>query len=180
MDYFAKSKAMVLATSHRFQGTKVFKPVDDPCYRSLLNNLVSELAIDFVFEEASGFVPTYAQTMAESKAIAYLDVDPAARFRPSHGLSKHTGQMYAVDMWATPSCTAHEFFVADHAVREMLWIDRVKEKSFQSALFIVGFAHGLSVSFRLRDHGYAVRCLSYYKEDRLCGHTNTSLPPAQS
>lgn len=173
MEIFSQAKIVVLATSHRFQGKQVYKPVDDPCYRNLLSHLVAELAIDFVFEEASGFAPSYAQEIAVSKPIRYLDIDPAARVRPQHGLAKHTGQMYEVDMWSSPPCTAHEFFVADHAARETLWLERIKEKAFQSALVIVGFAHGLSFSFRLREAGYNVRCISYYKEDKLCGHAQS-------
>jgi hypothetical protein len=173
MNFLPKPKTLVLATSHRFQGTQVYKPVDDPCYRDLLIQLIKEFAIDFVFEEASGFAPTYAQGIAEgSRAIDYLDIDPPARHRPNYGLSKQTGQMYSVGLWSSPRCTAHEFFVADHSAREAFWLERIKERSFQSALLIVGFAHGLSFSFRLRDAGYAVRCISYYKEDKLCSHSS--------
>lgn len=176
----SQPKVLVFATSHRFQGTRFDRPVDEPCYRELIENLIRAYRINCVFEEAAGRTPTYAEEIAKGIAdeckrpIDYVDVDPSASDREALGLSKQTGTVFFVDPFAKPPCTANEDFVADHSAREQFWLGRVREKTFQCALAIVGFAHGLSFSFRLTDAGYAVRCFNYYSDEKLCGRQHVT------
>lgn len=169
----SQPKVMVLATSHRLQGTNFLNPVDDDCYRKIVEETILSEAIDVVFEEAGGKLPTYAQeiakeiTNAKERLIDYLDMDPPVEERERHGLSKQTSSSFPVDLWANPPCSACEQHLADHAAREQFWLERIREKTFASALVILGWAHGLSFSFRLMNVGYEVRNVVYYPDDKL-------------
>jgi hypothetical protein len=58
----------VLGTSHRLQGARREDNVDDPSYRRLVEKLISEELIDYVFEEACGLGPTIASVVAKEKS----------------------------------------------------------------------------------------------------------------
>jgi hypothetical protein len=168
-----KAKLIVLATSHQFQGEKFTMSIDDPCYRQIVKYLIDFKALQFVFEEAAGHSPTYAEKIAKDRAkeIGYLDVDPSRSEREEYGLPEETGEGLMVDIWAQPPCIAHSEFVERHAAREKFWLKRIKSESFSSALMICGCAHGLSFSFRLREAGFDVEtCINYFPPEKLCGH----------
>jgi len=59
-----------------------------------------------------------------------------------------------------------------HVVREELWVARVRAQRFDSALFVCGFLHTLSLSFRLQAAGFLVPGTRYYmphnKLNKLC------------
>jgi hypothetical protein len=74
---------VVLGVSHRVQGEKDFHGAfDDPVYRAIVNEMISNERIDFVGEEG-GFNTTDAEKIAQSLLGAghYLNVDPLGEDR---------------------------------------------------------------------------------------------------
>jgi hypothetical protein len=167
-------KLVVLGTSHQFQGEKFLLPIDDKCYRAMVEQLIKVHNVDFVFEEASGLAPSYAELIAKHrpKPIGYLDVDPSRAERVQHGLAEETGASYLVgSLWRTPPCVGRTEYVDEHSAREQLWLNRIRSQNFTVALMICGCAHGLSFSFRLKDAGFEIEdCVSYMPYDKLCGN----------
>src|SRR5437899_7093585 len=79
----------VFGTSHRLQGIEnVPWAIDDPMYLVALKNCLRRK--DFIFEEASGRVPTTAQGLAVAKFGQghYLDVDPSIEERQQLGIGQ--------------------------------------------------------------------------------------------
>ena len=172
LDSSAK-KIVVLGTSHQLQGEHFPKAIDDQCYRDMVEQLISSFRIDFVFEEASGRVPTDAELMVKSwpSPIGYMDIDPPKHEREQHGLSGETGSSFVVDLWQLPPCVARTEFVDEHAAREEFWLKRISSQNFTCALVVCGHAHCLSLSFRLQGAGFKVEnCINYIPHDKLCGH----------
>jgi hypothetical protein len=48
-----------------------------------------------------------------------------------------------------------------HAKREELWLQRMQQRKFESALVICGLVHLLSFAFRLREANYSVQAINY-------------------
>jgi hypothetical protein len=173
MSELKSKRVIVLATSHQFQGSKFLMSIDDPCYRKIVEQLILGHEVDFVFEEAAGRAPTYAEETAKKqlKPIGYMDIDPSRSEREKYGLSEETGGSYPVDLWESPPCVAQEEDVEKHGAREEFWLQRIRSKDFVTALVVCGCAHGLSLSFRLRGAGFNVQlCINYMPYDKLCGH----------
>jgi hypothetical protein len=166
-------KILAFGTAHEVQGEKFQLAVDDRCYRDSVEELVKVYAVDTIFEEASGYSPSYAEVIADSRSpkVTYVDIDPPRKERAQHGLSAATSESIPIDLWSQPPCSQRLEYVAQHAKRELFWLKRIREYKFVSALFICGVAHSLSFSFRLVDAGYEVeRCISYLPYAKLCRH----------
>jgi hypothetical protein len=156
---------LVLGTSHRVQGTPSFiGSVKDPGYAQAISTIISERVIDFVFEEASGCGPSTAQKLTESLgSVRYLDIDLHPSVRYEHGIADAEGNPF-------PENITPEAQVEEQNQREQFWCTRIAEQKFERGLVICGFAHTLSVVFRLRSAGFSLQYDWYLPHDRLCSH----------
>jgi hypothetical protein len=156
-------RVTVLATLHVVQGAeKRIGNVHDPMYVALLNKLMISEGVDFIFEEASGLGPTIAERLAlEQLAFGhYLDIDPARSERSEFGIPANSSEP---NMIGTPPTVAFaNWQILDvHAKREELWLKRMKEHKFESALVICGLVHLLSFAFRVQAAKFSVQAINY-------------------
>lgn len=156
-------RVTVLSTLHLIQGAeKRVGNVHDPMYIALLNKLMVSEGIDFIFEEASGLGPTIAEKLAlEQLAFGhYVDMDPARRERTEFGIPANSSEP---NMIGTPPTVAFaNWQILDvHAKREELWVQRIGQHKFESALVICGLVHLLSFAFRLQHAKYSVQAINY-------------------
>jgi hypothetical protein len=136
--------------------------VYDPMYVTLLNNLMASEGVDFIFEEASGLGPTIAEKLAlEQLAFGhYVDIDPARSERAEFGIPANSSEPLMIG--APPTVAFANWQVLDvHAKREELWLRRMKEHRFESALVICGLVHLLSFAFRLQAAQFSVQAINY-------------------
>ena len=157
------SRVTVLATLHVVQGAeKRLGNVHDPMYVALLNKLMLSEGVDFIFEEASGLGPTIAEKLALEQLPfgRYLDIYPARNERPDFGIPPNSSEPHMIG--EPPSVAFANWQVLDvHAKREELWLARVRQRRFQSALIICGLVHLLSFSFRLQEADFSVQAINY-------------------
>lgn len=158
----------ILGTSHRLQGAvkaEHIKHIDDASYKRYVEIQLLTEQVDFVFEEATEFGPTVAERLStEILGIGhYMDIDPHPKNREKFGIPD-LGNDYTPIYPSDLNCK--DFVQHEHlegqAKREQLWVNRVKEQSFASALFICGYLHTLSLSFRLATEGFSVAQASVY------------------
>ena len=164
---------IVFGTSHRLQGAmKGRSNIDDPSYAELIERLISEHQIDFIFEEATGLGPTTAERIALSHwgQNHYLDVDPSKHQRPEHEVSEQTGGLLLIDPEDPQKSKdiAYWEHVEDHIKREELWLQRMQGTVFTISLMVCGAAHLLSFSFRLHSGAFDVKALYYMPHHKLC------------
>jgi hypothetical protein len=158
---------ILLGTSHRLQGAKKGRcNIEDPDYGTLIEQVWATFSVDFVFEEASGLGPTFAEKFALEKIGPnhYKDIDPSAYERKKLGMDSETGKDYRIGTlnfdtghWGY----AREELVDVHEKREYLWLPFVRAHEFNRALLVCGQAHLLSFAFRLKGENFAVRAYSY-------------------
>lgn len=156
-------RVTVLATLHVIQGAeKRVGNVYDPMYVALLDKLIDSEGVDFIFEEACGLGPTIAERIAreESGIGRYLDIDPARDERAAFGIPANSSEP---NMIGTPPTVAFANWqvLEVHAKREELWLKRMREQEFESALAICGLVHLLSFAFRLQGAGFSVQAINY-------------------
>ena len=158
---------ILLGTSHRLQrAAKRSSNVEDPDFETLVRQLWQTFAIDFVFEEASGLGPTFAEKWAfeELGPNRYKDIDPSAEQRKKLGMAPETGKDCRI---GRPNLeTGHwgygrEELIDAQESREYFWLPFVREQEFSRALLICGHAHLLSFAFRLKGENFDVRAYSY-------------------
>ncbi|MGA7795509.1 MAG: hypothetical protein WCA19_20950 [Candidatus Acidiferrales bacterium] len=156
-------RVTVLATLHVVQGAeKRLGNVHDPMYVALLNKLMISEGVDFIFEEASGLGPTIAEKMAlEQLAFGhYVDIDPARAERMEYGIPTNSSEPNMIG--APPTVAFANWQILEvHAKREELWIKRMQQHEFQSALVICGLVHLLSFGFRLQEAKFSVQAINY-------------------
>jgi len=165
--------ALVLAVPHQLQGQSSQQFIDDPAYRELLSVKIED-GVDFVFEEAAGLRPTFAEELAESLIGLgfYLDIDPPKAERVKHGLAEVTGRSEVINPLRGGSYRWE--LVEEHRKREELWLERILSKSFTKGLVICGIGHSLSFSFRLQSAGVSVpKTYDYSPYDKLCRRTHS-------
>lgn len=158
---------ILLGTSHRLQGAeKGIAQIEDRDYEKLVNQLWQTYSIDFVFEEATGLGPTFAEKFAVNKIgpNRYKDIDPSAQGRKKLGIPAETGKHYRIgelnpdkNHWGF----AREEFVDAQETREHLWLPLIRDQEFINALLICGQAHLLSFAFRLKSEGFDLKAYSY-------------------
>jgi hypothetical protein len=164
-------RVTVLATLHVVQGAeKRLGNVHDPMYVALLNKLIVSEGIDFIFEEASGLGPTIAETIAREELGfgRYLDIDPARAERAQFGILPNSSEPNMIG--SPPTVAFANWQILDvHARREELWMQRMQEHKFESALVICGLVHLLSFAFRLQTANFSVQAINYanWQRDRL-------------
>jgi hypothetical protein len=156
-------RVTVLATLHAIQGAeKRAGNVHDPTYLELLNKLVASEGVDFVFEEASGLGPTTAEKLALEKLPFghYRDIDPARSERPEFGIPPNSSEPNMIG--APPKLAIGNWQILEvHARREEVWLKRIQQHEFQSALVICGLVHLLSFAFRLQEAKFSVQAINY-------------------
>jgi len=158
----------VFGTSHRLQGIEnVSWAIDDPMYLVALKNCLRRK--DFIFEEASGRAPTTAQGLAVAKFGQghYLDVDPSIEERQQLGIGQ-TELPTFIDPSDSNSDHIVQQFFGEQEKRETIWLRRIQERTFDNAVFICGYLHTLSMSFRLCEAGYDVEAFYYLPHAKLC------------
>jgi hypothetical protein len=156
-------RVTVLATLHVLQGAeKRVGNVHDPMYVILLEKLMVSEGVDFIFEEASGLGPTIAEKLALERLPFghYVDIDPARNERMDFGIPANSSEPNMIG--APPSAAFANWQILDvHAKREDLWLQRIKQRRFESALVICGLVHLLSFSFRLQSANFSVQAINY-------------------
>jgi hypothetical protein len=156
----------VFGVSHRLQGAENYpNNVEDPHYALLIARLLQ--GKDFIFEEASGRGPTFAQKVAIERfgLGKYSDLDPALDTRHLYGIGV-TGRAEPIDPTRSPEVIAYEYDL-EHEKREALWLKRIGEQHFTAALFVCGYLHVLSMAFRLRVAGCQVEACYYMPHEKL-------------
>ncbi len=168
----------VFGTSHRVQGARKaahLQHINDASYGRYLESQLRVNRFDFVFEEATGFGPTIAEDLA-TKFLGeghYLNVDPPLKDRAKFGIPMLREDHTPIDPYGNEGFVGHQD-LEGQAMREELWVKRCKEQTFTCALFICGFLHTLSLSFRLQAAGFSVeRASTYMPYDKL-GATKVS------
>jgi hypothetical protein len=158
---------ILLGTSHRVQGAlKRSCNVTDPDYETLIEQLSRTFAVDFVFEEASGLGPTFAEKFAFQQLgpNRYKDIDPSVAQRKKLGIAPQTSKDYRI---GRPNLdTNHWGYGREELIdaqdqREHFWLPFIRERDFRRALLICGHAHLLSFAFRLKRENFDVRAYSY-------------------
>ena len=156
-------RVTVLGTIHMVQGAeKRAGNHHDPMYLALLNKLLVSEGVDFIFEEASGLGPTIAEKLAQEKLGSghYLDIDPARHDRAEFAIPSISQEPHMIG--TPPSVAFANWQILDvHAKRENLWIQRIKQHHFESALMICGLVHLLSMGFRLQEAKFSVQAIDY-------------------
>jgi hypothetical protein len=159
---------IVLGTLHQLQGDKFSGYSNDPSYGMLVQNVIESEKLDFVFEEASGHVPSIAEVLARSLGPnRYLDIDPSQVERPRYQIAEDTEHCQPVDVFESPECYCEQM-LDEHQKREQLWLRRLEEQDFERGLMICGIGHGLSFSFRLQSAGFSVKSLHYMPNHMVC------------
>jgi hypothetical protein len=156
-------RVTVLATLHVVQGAeKRVGNVQDPMYVALLDKLMVSEEVDFIFEEASGLGPTIAERLALDRLAFghYADIDPARGERPDFGIPAISSEPHMIG--APPAVAFANWQILDvHARREDLWLKRMQQHDFQSALVICGLIHLLSFASRLQTANFSVQAINY-------------------
>ena len=158
---------ILLGTAHRLQGAAQGSAnIKDPDYETLVDQLYRKYSIDFVFEEASGLGPTFAEEFASANLgpHRYKDIDPSAAARKKLGMPAETGKDYRIgslDLDTNHWGFGREELIQVHEQREHFWLPFIREQKFISALLICGQAHLLSFAFRLKADDVTVKAYSY-------------------
>jgi hypothetical protein len=156
-------RVTVLATLHVTQGAeKRLGNVHDPMYVALLNKLLVSEGVDFIFEEASGLGPTIAEKLALDRLAFghYVDIDPARGERADLGIPVNSSEPNMIG--SPPSVAFANWQLLEvHAKREELWVKRIQQHRFESALVICGLVHLLSFAFRLQNANFSVQAINY-------------------
>jgi hypothetical protein len=156
---------VVLGTTHEVQnGEKYWRRVDDPHFKTLLDMLVAEDAIDFIFEEATRLGPTTAEKLALTWGPdRYLDVDPPRDERLKFGIPENTNEPIPLGspFSSPPGVAADRVFHEAHARREEHWLGQIMKEDFQKALMVCGQNHALSFAFRLSSVSFNVKVVTY-------------------
>ena len=96
--------------------------MDDPRFKELLDELIAEDGIDFIFEEATGLGPTTAEKLSPMLGPdRYLDVDPPRNERVKFGIPENTNEplMLGSPVASPPTAVfADRVFHELHAKRE--------------------------------------------------------------
>jgi hypothetical protein len=161
-----KRLVVVLGTTHELQNAeKNWRSVDDPQFRELLDMLIAEDGIDFIFEEATGLGPTTAEKLSLTLGTnRYLDVDPPRDEREKFGIPPNTNEpfMLGSPVASPPTAVfADRLFHEVHAKREEFWLQQITKQDFKKALMICGQNHTLSFAFRLYAANFDVKTITY-------------------
>jgi len=156
-------KLIIFGTYHQVQGVlgvEDFKNINDPDYRTLLEELMELHKVDFIFEEASGYGPSSASEMISGGSYVDIDSETTPRFsEPPETMFRPKTKVQE---------TAFKLGLEAQNWRESRWVERIKTQQFESGLLICGRTHSLSVAFRLQAEGFQVHVYTYEPILRLC------------
>jgi len=156
-------RVTVLGTLHVIQGAeKRLGNQHDPMYVELLDKLMNSEGLDFIFEEASGLGPTIAEKLSLERLGfgRYLDIDPGRHDRAEFGIASHAMEPNMIGV--PPKVAFANWQILNvHAKREELWVKRIQQREFESALVICGLVHLLSLAFRLQESKLSVQAIAY-------------------
>jgi len=158
---------ILLGTAHRLQGAeKGSCNIEDPDYATLIEQLCGSFSVEFVFEEASGLGPTFAERFATDRIgrNRYKDIDPGAQERKRLGIGDGTSRDYRIGKLNFETSHwgyAREELIDIHEKRERFWLPFIRTQEFSRALLICGQAHLLSFAFRLQAENLDVKAYSY-------------------
>jgi hypothetical protein len=149
----------VLGTGHAVQGAEKKKEqIEDPTYHLVIERLIVDYSLDFIFEEASEQGPTTAEKLARLHHLDYLDVDPSEGHREQYGLAKYTGRHFDIcqqgEINAPNPNDLQEIYLGSQLKREKHWIEQINKASFDSALIICGYGHTFTVARDLETVGF--------------------------
>jgi hypothetical protein len=123
-----------------------------------------------VFEEATGRSPSVAESLLKRRIPQphYVDIDPTPEERRILGISEHSSGGAAIAPASSPD--VYEYVTLDDQIkRETEWLRRISATKFEKALIICGLSHSLSIAFKLRSAGIAVReVYTYIPYSLLC------------
>jgi hypothetical protein len=156
-------KLMIFGTYHQVQGVQGaehFKNINDPDYKTLLEELMQLHDVKFIFEEASGYGPSIASEMISDDFYVDMDSEPTPQF------SELPETMYYPKSRVQE--TAFKIGLEAQNWRESRWVEKIKAQRFESGLVICGRTHSLSVAFRLQGEGFEVHVYTYEPILRLC------------
>jgi len=142
---------VVLGTNHFLQGAEKKKEkIEDLTYHLVIEKLIVDYSVNFIFEEASEQGPTTAEKLARGHHLGYLDVDPCEDKREQHGLAKYTARDFEIcqqrEMNAPNPNDLQEHCLGNQLKREKHWIDQINAESFENGLIICGALHTFSVA----------------------------------
>jgi hypothetical protein len=160
---------VVLGTCHEIQGFDKSPGLkfEDPDFPKVLDQIIQSKHPRLIFEEAGSVGPSTAERIATAQQMEYIDVDPGPEERKKLGILD-THDCLPVDLLggSQESLCWHE--LKAHEVREQVWLRKVREQAFESALLICGLNHMLSMSFRLRNEGIEVEAAAYEPRRLIC------------
>jgi hypothetical protein len=95
----------------------------------------------------------------------YADINP-----PERSKAAQIGATQELD-WRDPRDRIYRHFHVEQEKREAkIWLEVLREHSFDRALLICGYLHLLTMANRLSVAGYEVDALTYTPWNRLCRH----------
>ncbi len=162
-------KMVVLGTDHALQGVEKLdksKKIDDPTFGVLLEKLVTDFSLDYIFEEASGLGPTTASKL-QRFGLGYLDVDPPGNERQRYGIPPglpiETFVIYDINdpRRPEPELYATKKEAATERGRESVWLEKINKTSFTNGLLICGAAHTFSLASLLFASSFSVDVIMY-------------------
>jgi hypothetical protein len=156
---------VILGTTHEVQnGEKYGRRVNDPHFQVLLDMLVAENGLDFIFEEATRLGPTTAEKLALTWGPDhYMDVDPPREERLKFGIPEDTNEPIPLGspFDSPPGEFANRIFHEAHFRREEHWLRQIMKQDFKKALMVCGQNHALSFAFRLSAANFSVETITY-------------------
>ena len=164
---------ILLGTVHELTGAKKLPgAIDDPIYREIVQSILKNDTVDFVFEEIGGRGPTFA----EERALQilgpgrYLDVDPSAECREQRGVPRECSSSFAWNPMSAAEVKDYlwEFKIEAHTRREAIWLEEIQKTQFNRALFVCGHAHMFSMAFKLGACGFSAEAKAHLPFHRLC------------
>jgi len=153
---------VVLGVDHRVQGDKDHPgSFDDPVYRDIVREIISNDHIDFVAEECNHDT-TDAEKIADESLGAghYSNVDILMKDRANCGI----GETFLPPRSNFP---VTGYPMAFHQTREKKWVEKLVERTSTRGLLICGFVHAFSVSFRLMALGFKAEARTYIPWEKL-------------
>jgi hypothetical protein len=150
---------VVLGVSHRVQVDNPdapFKTFDDPVYKKIVREIVSNEHIDFVGEEAGNKTTHAEQIVLELLGTGhYLNLNPSAEeeeilgvAQPCHG--SPLGEP-PVMYWS----------VEKNERREAFWVDRIVKANPTRGLLICGCFHAFSIAAKLFEREFKIETRTY-------------------
>lgn len=157
----------ILAVPHQLQGVGFRGYIKDSSYLTLIEHFIKS-ETDFVFEEASGHGPTFAEERANSLLGPghYIDIDPSRAERATLGIGETLSGWPIDPPNSDDFCNTHA--IEEHQKREELWSQKISIQPFKKGLVICGIAHILSFAFRLQGAGIATEVHDYLPYPKLC------------